>query len=50
MTLSAKPSTPSPTPALLDRWNEIAQQEAVLREGGLLRQGYAGQGGLSTTS
>src|SRR5258708_19651660 len=27
-----KPS--SPTPALLDRCNEIAQQEAVLREGG----------------
>jgi acetyl-CoA carboxylase carboxyltransferase component len=32
-------STPSPTPALLDRCNEIAQQEAQLREGG----GAAGQ-------
>ncbi|HET7536097.1 MAG TPA: acyl-CoA carboxylase subunit beta [Candidatus Didemnitutus sp.] len=29
-----KPAVPSPTPALLDRCNEIAQQEAVLREGG----------------
>lgn len=34
-----KPTTPSPTPALLDRCNEIAQQEATLREGG----GAAGQ-------
>jgi 3-methylcrotonyl-CoA carboxylase beta subunit len=34
-----KPTTPSPTPALLDRCNEIAQQEAQLREGG----GAAGQ-------
>ncbi|MBX3736925.1 MAG: acyl-CoA carboxylase subunit beta [Candidatus Didemnitutus sp.] len=34
-----KPTTPSPTPALLDRCNEIAQQEAALREGG----GAAGQ-------
>ncbi len=34
-----KPITPSPTPALLDRCNEIAQQEATLREGG----GAAGQ-------
>lgn len=33
------PTTPSPTPALLDRCNEIAQQEAQLREGG----GAAGQ-------
>ncbi len=32
-------STPSPTPALLDRCNEIAQEEAILREGG----GAAGQ-------
>lgn len=32
-------STPSPTPALLDRCHEIAQQEAALREGG----GTAGQ-------
>lgn len=32
-------STPSPTPALIDRCNEIAQQEALLREGG----GKAGQ-------
>ncbi|MDI1250832.1 MAG: acyl-CoA carboxylase subunit beta [Lacunisphaera sp.] len=32
-------TTPSPTPALLDRCNEIAQQEAALREGG----GTAGQ-------
>jgi 3-methylcrotonyl-CoA carboxylase beta subunit len=30
----AAPTTPSPTPALLDRCNEIAQQEAQLREGG----------------
>ena len=42
-------STPSPTPALLDRCNEIAQQEATLREGAHLRQGYGGQGGLTTT-
>ncbi len=34
-----KPASPSPTPALLDRCNEIAQQEAQLREGG----GAAGQ-------
>lgn len=34
-----KPTTPSPTPALLDRCHEIAQQEAQLREGG----GAAGQ-------
>ncbi len=34
-----KPTSPSPTPALLDRCNEIAQQEAQLREGG----GAAGQ-------
>ncbi len=34
-----KPTAPSPTPALLDRCNEIAQQEATLREGG----GAAGQ-------
>ncbi len=34
-----KPATPSPTPALLDRCNEVAQQEAALREGG----GAAGQ-------
>ncbi|MBI5423867.1 MAG: acyl-CoA carboxylase subunit beta [Opitutae bacterium] len=34
-----KPTTPSTTPALLDRCNEIAQQEAQLREGG----GAAGQ-------
>lgn len=34
-----KPAHPSPTPALLDRCNEIAQQEAQLREGG----GAAGQ-------
>lgn len=34
-----KPTTPSPTPALLDRCHEIAQQEAALREGG----GAAGQ-------
>lgn len=34
-----KPTTPSPTPALLDRCNEIEQQEAALREGG----GAAGQ-------
>ncbi|HLP24860.1 MAG TPA: carboxyl transferase domain-containing protein, partial [Acidobacteriota bacterium] len=34
-----KPTTPSSTPALLDRCNEIAQQEATLREGG----GAAGQ-------
>lgn len=34
-----KPTTPSPTPALLDRCNEIAQQESTLREGG----GAAGQ-------
>ena len=34
-----KPTTPSPTPALLDRCDEIAQQEAALREGG----GAAGQ-------
>ena len=27
------PTTPSPTPVLLDRCNEIAQQEAALREG-----------------
>ncbi|MDP1581392.1 MAG: acyl-CoA carboxylase subunit beta [Candidatus Didemnitutus sp.] len=33
------PSTSSPTPALMDRCNEIAQQEALLREGG----GAAGQ-------
>lgn len=33
------PTTPSPTPALLDRCNEIALQEAQLREGG----GAAGQ-------
>ncbi len=32
-------ATPSPTPALLDRCKEVAQQEAVLREGG----GKAGQ-------
>lgn len=32
-------TTPSPTPALLDRCHEIAQQEAALREGG----GAAGQ-------
>ena len=36
---TAVPATPSPTPALLDRCNEIAQQEAQLREGG----GAAGQ-------
>ncbi len=29
-----KPTTPSPTPALLDRCNEIAQQEAALPERG----------------
>ena len=42
-----KPSTPSSTPlnALLERCKEVAQQESVLREGGLLRQGYGGQGG-----
>jgi len=34
-----KPTTPSPTPALLDRCHEVAQQEAQLREGG----GAAGQ-------
>ncbi len=34
-----KSTTPSPTPALLDRCNEVAQQEAQLREGG----GAAGQ-------
>ncbi len=34
-----KPSTPSPTPAFLDRCHETAQQEIVLREGG----GAAGQ-------
>ncbi len=34
-----KPPTPSPTPALLDRCHEIAQQEGQLREGG----GAAGQ-------
>lgn len=34
-----KPTTPSPTLALLDRCNEVAQQEATLREGG----GAAGQ-------
>ena len=33
------PTNPSPTPALIDRCNEIAQQEAQLREGG----GAAGQ-------
>jgi len=33
------PTAPSPTPALLDRCHEIAQQEAALREGG----GAAGQ-------
>ena len=34
-----KPTIPSPTPALLDRCNEVAQIEATLREGG----GAAGQ-------
>jgi len=34
-----KPTTPSPTPALLDRCKEVAQLEAALREGG----GAAGQ-------
>jgi len=34
-----KPASSSPTPALLDRCNEIAQMEATLREGG----GSAGQ-------
>jgi 3-methylcrotonyl-CoA carboxylase beta subunit len=34
-----KPTSPSPTPALLDRCTEVAQQEAALREGG----GAAGQ-------
>jgi acetyl-CoA carboxylase carboxyltransferase component len=29
-----KPTTPSPTPALLDRCHEVAQLEAKLREGG----------------
>ncbi len=38
-TVAPTPTTPSPTPALLDRCNEIAQQEAQLREGG----GAAGQ-------
>lgn len=37
----------SPTPALLDRCNEVAQQESVLREGVCLRQGYGGQGGAA---
>ncbi len=34
-----KPTTRSPTPTLLDRCNDVAQQEATLREGG----GAAGQ-------
>jgi acetyl-CoA carboxylase carboxyltransferase component len=37
--LNVKPTTPSPTPALLDRCNEVAQIETTLREGG----GAAGQ-------
>jgi len=37
--VTTMPATPSPTPALLDRCREIAEQEAQLREGG----GKAGQ-------
>lgn len=35
-----KPTTPSLTPALLDRCHEIAQQEATPRESVRLRQGF----------
>jgi hypothetical protein len=42
-----KPTTPSRTPALLDRCNEVAQQEAQLREGVRLRQGFGGERGAA---
>ena len=44
------PSTVSPPKTLLDYYHEFARQEAELREGGLLRQGFAGQDVLATIS
>ncbi|MBI2516166.1 MAG: hypothetical protein HYV95_04560 [Opitutae bacterium] len=54
-----KPTTPSPTPALLDRCNEdlpgrsfarrpVAQQEATLREGVRLHRGFGGERGAAS--